>query len=81
MKNPSHTDNHNNERLNHFLTKIVDEKDLAKILRRASYLITLSFIRSEEKNNPMSPEWADESYYFLNELAECLDPVLYDKED
>ena len=49
---------------------------MAKSLRRATYLIALSYIRAEDGNNPMNKEWTDESYYFLNELAEVLDPVL-----
>ena len=75
----SHTNNHSNERLNHFLTKIIDEKELAKSIRRAAYLIAMSFIRSDEKSNPMSPKWTDDSFYYLTELAECLDPVLEDE--
>lgn len=77
MKNPSHTDNnYSNEKLNHFLSKEVDEQSLAMILRRAAYLIALSFIRHDEQSNCMNQDWTDESFYFLNELAECLDPSL-----
>ena len=74
--NTSHTKIYSNPKLENFFAKIVDDKDMANILRRATYLIALSFIRSEENKNPMSPEWTDETFYFLNELAECLDPML-----
>ena len=70
---------YNNQKLTAFFTAQVDVKDFAKSLRRAAYLIALSYIRSEDNTNPMSKEWTDESYYFLNELAEVLDPVLEDK--
>lgn len=70
---------YSNPRVNEFLDKVVDEKTLAQSLRRAAYLIALSFIRSDEKNNAMNQEWTDDSYYFLNELAEVLDPVLENK--
>ncbi|MBF2093078.1 hypothetical protein [Flavobacterium psychrophilum] len=79
MKNPSHTDNYSNQKLNHFLSKIINEKQMAQTLRRSAYLIALAFIRSDENINPMSPEWTDNSFYFLNELAECLDPILEDE--
>lgn len=75
----SHTNNNSNERLHHFLTKIVDEKSMAQSLRRGAYLIALSYIRSDEATNPMSPDWTDDSFYFLTELAECLDPILGSK--
>jgi hypothetical protein len=62
-----------------FFSDNVEPRQMAQSLRRATYLIALSFIRSEDGNNPMNKEWTDDSYYFLNELAEVLDPVLEDK--
>lgn len=59
-----------------FFTETVDAKTMAQSLRRATYLIALSYIRAEETVNPMNKEWTDDSFYFLNELAEVLDPVL-----
>lgn len=59
-----------------YFTDDITPKEMAKSLRRATYLIALSYIRAEDGNNPMNKEWTDESYYFLNELAEVLDPVL-----
>lgn len=59
-----------------FFTETVDTKTMAQSLRRATYLIALSYIRAEETVNPMDKEWTDDSFYFLNELAEVLDPVL-----
>ena len=59
-----------------FFTETVDTKTMAQYLRRATYLIALSYIRAEETVNPMDKEWTDDSFYFLNELAEVLDPVL-----
>ena len=70
---------YNNPKLTTFFTEQVDAKDFAKSLRRAVYLISLSYIRSDDNTNRMSPEWTDESVYFLNELAEVLDPILYDE--
>jgi hypothetical protein len=70
---------YSNPRVNEFLDKVVDEKSLAQSLRRAAYLIALSYIRSDESTNCMSQGWTDDSFYFLNELAEVLDPVLEDK--
>lgn len=70
---------YNNPKLTAFFTEQVDAKEFAKNLRRATYLIALSYIRGEDGNNPMNKGWTDESYYFLNELAEVLDPVLEDE--
>lgn len=71
------TENHSNVKLNAFIGKVISEEDLARTLRRASYLISLSFMRSAiDDTNPMNPHWADETYYYLNELAECLSPSL-----
>jgi len=62
-----------------FFTEIVDTKSMAQFLRRSTYLLALSYIRSEETNNPMCQGWTDDSFYYLNELAEVLDPVLEKK--
>lgn len=67
---------YNNPKLTTFFTEQVDAKSMAQFLRRASYLIALSYIRSDERTNCMSQEWTDDSFYYLNELAEVLDPVL-----
>ncbi len=66
----------NNSKIIDFFETFVDAKSFAKSLRRATYLIALSYIRSEDNTNPMNKEWTDESFYFLNELAEVLDPML-----
>lgn len=65
-----------NKKLDVFLSTIVDEKQLAQSLRQSAYLISLSFMRSNPNDNYMDPEWTENSFYFLNELAEVLDPVL-----
>ena len=70
---------YNNPKLIEFFTSQVEAKSMAQSLRRAAYLIALSFIRHDDTSNCMSQEWTDDSFYFLNELAEVLDPVLEDK--
>lgn len=67
---------YNNPKLTEFFTKQVDAKSFAQSLRRSAYLIALSYIRSEENQNFMRQDWADDGFYFLNELAEVLDPIL-----
>jgi hypothetical protein len=69
-----------NERILEFLNKIIDAESLSKHLRRANYILALSVIRMDENNNPINPEWADNGFYWINELAELLHPVL-EKED
>lgn len=61
-----------------FFEDVTTPKEFAKALRRATHLIALSYIRSEDNTNPMNMKWVDETYYILNELAECIDPVLED---
>lgn len=71
--------NYRKTRLEEFFTQAVEPKEMALTIRRAVYLLSLSYIRSEDTNNPMRQEWVDDSFYFLTELAECLDPVLEDE--
>jgi hypothetical protein len=76
MKNALN-ENHSNTKLNAFIGSVISEQDLARTLRRASYLISLSFMRSAiDDTNPMNPHWVDETFYYLNEMAECLSPSL-----
>lgn len=59
-----------------FFTEMVEPRQMAQVLRQGTYLIGLSYIRSDEDSNPMSKKWSDDTFYFMNELAEVLDPYL-----
>ena len=69
-----------NNKLNKFLDKRIDEKTLAKCIRRVNYILSLSIIRNDEDKNPIDKDWAVNGFYWLNELAEVLDPVLDNEE-
>lgn len=64
------------KRLQTFFKETVDAKDFAKYMRRVNYILALSVIRMDEQQNTINNEWADDGFYWLNELAEVLDPVL-----
>ncbi|MEP6804433.1 MAG: hypothetical protein ABI892_07915 [Flavobacterium sp.] len=72
------TDNFSNEvetRLNIFFTDDIDSKEMAKMIREVNNALSLSVMRrcetieSEIKN-------IDDNFYWLNKLAEILDPYL-----
>lgn len=72
------TNNHSNEidtRLNDFFTDKIDSKEMAKIIREVNNALSLCVMRgcetieSEIKN-------IDDNFYWLNKLAEILDPYL-----
>ena len=72
------TDKLSNEvktRLNVFFTDNIDCKDMAKLIREVNNALSLSVmkgcetIESEIKN-------VDDNFYWLNKLAETLDPYL-----
>ncbi|MHC0444076.1 hypothetical protein ACWA1F_01620 [Flavobacterium sp. 3-218] len=60
-------------RLNNFFTNVIDPKDMAKAIRQANYMLTLSVIREKDSLGKINLE---NFYYWLNELAEVLDPYL-----
>ncbi|MDP5199144.1 hypothetical protein [Flavobacterium sp. DG2-3] len=60
-------------RLNNFFTNVIDPKDMAKAIRQANYMLTLSVIRERDSLGKINLE---NFYYWLNELAEVLDPYL-----
>ena len=65
-----------NEKLNLFFDKTIDEVSMAKHIRRINYILALTTIREDETKNPMNKDWLDNGFYWLNELAEVLDPNL-----
>ncbi|WP_394369548.1 hypothetical protein [Flavobacterium endoglycinae] len=62
-------------RLKDFFTDVIDAKDMAKTIREVNYVLSLCSMRgcetieSEFKN-------IDDNFYWLNRLAEVLDPYL-----
>ncbi len=57
-----------------FNTISIDE--MAKNLRQSNYILALTFIRKDDNENPIEAKKADDCFYWLNELAEALEPVL-----
>jgi len=62
-------------RLKDFFTDVIDSDDMAKTIRQVNYTLSLCAMRgcetveSEIKN-------IEDSFYWLNKLAEVLDPYL-----
>ncbi|SNR37795.1 hypothetical protein [Flavobacterium sp. ov086] len=65
-------------RLKIFFNHTIDPKDMAKAIRQANYLLTLGIMR-EDKTLQNEIINLENSFYWLNELAEILNPYL-DKE-
>jgi hypothetical protein len=59
-----------------FLKNVAPPKELATQIRHANYMLTLYVMRSTEKTNPIDKERAEDCFYWLNEVAETLHPVL-----
>lgn len=80
MKNPSHTDNHSNQeqKIINFFKKEIEKETLALYIRRLLFVISKNALESQESG--LYFEWLSKSHFWLNELAECLDPYL-DKEE
>ena len=65
-----------NEKLIEFFEKGISPDEMAKNIRRLNYSLSLTVIRNDENNNPLDKDWLDGGFYWLNELAEILDPYL-----
>jgi uncharacterized coiled-coil DUF342 family protein len=70
---PSENNTTVTERLTSFLTQH-NEKSLAKILRRLNYVIATDVLSNSESGQKI--EWVNTGFYWINELAEILDPML-----
>ena len=62
-------------RLAYFFNKSIDSKSMAKTIRQINYLLALNTMRVEGFLKPETINLED-SFYWLNELAETLDPYL-----
>lgn len=61
-------------RLKNFF-KDIDPKDMAKIIRKVNYALSLCSMRECETLESELPS-IDDNFYWLNKLAEVLDPYL-----
>ncbi|MBS7254860.1 hypothetical protein [Flavobacterium branchiicola] len=70
------TQNLSNEiqtRLNNLFTDEIDCKEMAKMIREINYALSLSTMRDHE-NIKSEIKNIDDNFYWLNKLAEVLDP-------
>ena len=63
-------------KLTDFFANCIEPKDLAKHIRRINFILAQTVISEDEKRNVVNKEWLDSGFYYLNELAEILDPYL-----
>lgn len=62
-------------RLNDFFIDVIDPKDIAKMIRQVNYTLSLCAMRGcETLDSEM--KYIDDNFYWLNRLAEVLDPYL-----
>lgn len=62
-------------RLKDFLINTIDPKDLAKSIRQVNHALSLCSMRGCETLESELPN-VDDNFYWLNKLAEVLDPYL-----
>lgn len=62
-------------RLNEFFNQATDPKSFAKAIRRVNYLLAMSLMR-ECETLQIDMKSVEEGYFWLNELAEILNPYL-----
>jgi hypothetical protein len=62
-------------RLIDFFNHIIDPEDMAKILRQVNFILALAVMRQHDTLQIGVINF-EENYYFLNELAEILNPYL-----
>jgi len=62
-------------RLKNFFTDVIDAKDMAKAIREVNYALSLSSMRGCETLESEINHIGDD-FYWLNRLAEVLDPYL-----
>ncbi|MBS7252997.1 hypothetical protein [Flavobacterium branchiicola] len=68
------------EKLLDFFNNVIDAKDLAKSIRLLNYAIALVVMREDESGHVYAQkENLLKGFYWLNELAEILNPYLEDK--
>lgn len=62
-------------RLNEFFNQATDPESFAKAIRRVNYLLAMSLMR-ECETLQIDMKSVEEGYFWLNELAEILNPYL-----
>lgn len=72
-------DTRTKEKLEYFLTKIVDPKDLAQSLRRFNFE-AVKMLLNTENDDFVRKDWFADGHYYITELCEILSPCLEDKE-
>lgn len=58
-----------------FFNNSVDTKSMAKTIRQVNYLLALNVMREQDPLQPDNVNLED-SFYWMNKLAEILDPYL-----
>lgn len=73
--NTNHLSEEVENRLRAFFIDVIDPKDMAKTIRKVNYILTLCSMRGcETLESELSN--IDDSFYWMNKLAEALDPYL-----
>jgi hypothetical protein len=62
------------QKLMNFFNNMICRKDMALYIRRSMYVMSKMALSSTE--DTFRKEWIDDGFYYLNELAETLDPYL-----
>lgn len=63
------------KRLTDFFNKTIEPEGMAKAIRQVNYILALGILRKDETLKNQIEE-VENSFYWLNELAEVLNPYL-----
>ncbi|MDI5886534.1 hypothetical protein [Flavobacterium yafengii] len=67
--------NQASERLDLFFKEITGEAEMAKQIRRMNYVLSMATIGEKDEHLP-GEYWVKDGLFWLNELAEVLDPSI-----
>lgn len=63
-------------RLTNFFVNSIEPRDMAKYIRRVNLILAQTVIYENKTRNQVNKESLDSGFYYLNQLAEALDPYL-----
>jgi hypothetical protein len=65
-----------NEKIIAYFEQKIGFKEFAQQIRRANYIISDVMMQPEIEEKITKSDWARDCFFFLNEFAEILDPLL-----
>jgi hypothetical protein len=64
------------EKIENFFNKKIDSQSFAQQIRRANHILAELMMQPESEETISKSHWAKDCFYYLNEFAELINPVL-----